>query len=103
MILASSERVALAPGQQRTLLRIERSLGKDPELSAAAHAFSCNWRGDKRVFSSGKLSPWHPFLWRVAPAALIVTLSAAVLTATWAVARSSDKSGDRGDHVSALR
>jgi hypothetical protein len=72
--------MALAPSQQRALLRIERSLGKDPDLSAALRAFACRWRCYMQGFPIEGLSPWHPFLWRAVPVALIVvTLSATAL------------------------
>jgi hypothetical protein len=80
MITATGEQTALAPAQQRALLRIERSLGKDPDLAGALRAFGssrCCYDEDP---SSESLSPWHPLLWRAVPVALtIITLTVVTL------------------------
>jgi hypothetical protein len=74
--------MTLAPGEQRALLRIERSLGRDPALAAALRAFGCGCGCGcyERDPPLEELSPWHPFLWRAVPAILIVlTLMAPAL------------------------
>jgi hypothetical protein len=77
MALAPGERMAMAPAEQRSLLRIERSLGKDPGVSAALREFA---RCQEGFPLDEGLSPWHPFLWRAVPVALtFATLSAVAL------------------------
>jgi hypothetical protein len=80
MITATGDQAALAAAEQRALLRMERSLGKDPDLAGALRAFGssrCRYDEDP---SSEPLSPWHPLLWRAAPVALtIITLTVVTL------------------------
>ncbi len=62
--------MTLAPGEQRALLRMERSLRADPGLDAALCAFTCEcWRGADP--GTEDVSPWHPFLWRAELFALV--------------------------------
>lgn len=62
--------MTLAPSEQRSLLRMERSLRADPALNEALRAFRCHCcRG---VDSEQEdMSPWHPVLWRAELLALI--------------------------------
>jgi hypothetical protein len=55
--------MTLAAGEQRTLLRMERSLRRDQDLSAALHEFQrrCYRQADS---DQEDMSPWHPVLWR---------------------------------------
>jgi len=55
--------MTLAAGEQRTLLRMERSLRRDQALSTALHEFECRcyWQADP---DQEDMSPWHPVLWR---------------------------------------
>jgi Protein of unknown function (DUF3040) len=79
--------VTLAPRDQRALLRIERSLRKDPLVKATVETFTCrchNGRGPTRE----RLSPWHPVLW---PAVFLVLVALTVafiavcaVAVTWA-------------------
>ncbi|HWG00992.1 MAG TPA: hypothetical protein VG164_03980 [Trebonia sp.] len=70
--------MTLAPGEQRALLRMERSLGRDRALTTVLRAFGCPCCEQDSPLE--ELSPWHPFLWRAVPAALIaLTLLAAAL------------------------
>jgi hypothetical protein len=85
MITATGGQATLAPAEQRALLRIERSLGKDLDLADALRAFGssrCCYDEDP---SSEPLSPWHPFLWRAAPVALAAFTLTAVTLITLAV------------------
>jgi hypothetical protein len=68
----------LLPGQQRTLLRMECSLRKDPGLAAALDAFG------RRRFTGTEprqecVPPWHPVLWRAVPVMLAASLLALVV------------------------
>ncbi len=70
----------LLPGEQRALLRIERSLRRDPGLVSALDAFSrprCSGGAPGRE----GLSPWHPVLWRAVPAGLVAAVLALVALA----------------------
>lgn len=73
--------MTLAPREQRTLLKMERSLRRDQALARMLHAFTCQcWHGTDPA--NEELSPWHPVLWRAALLALILaSLSFIGLTA----------------------
>lgn len=70
--------------EQRALLKMERSLHRDPGLRAAADKFSrTRPYGKDPAYES--LSPWHPVLWRVtfiAAVTLIVAFIVLVATLT---------------------
>jgi hypothetical protein len=66
------------PAQQRALLKMERSLRKDPGLAAALDAFS------RRRFTGAEprqecVSPWHPVLWRAVPMLFAASLLALIV------------------------
>jgi hypothetical protein len=68
----------LLPGQQRMLLRMERSLRKDPGLAAALDAFG------RRRFTGTEprqecVPPWHPVLSRAVPVMFAASLLALVV------------------------
>ena len=56
----------LAPSEQRALLRMERSLRRDPGVSAALRAFRCQCGRGTGAGEEGEedVTPWHPVLWR---------------------------------------
>jgi hypothetical protein len=86
MISATGEQTALGSAEQRALLRIERALGKDPDLACALRSFSASRSLYDEDPASEALSPWHPFLWRAVPVALAVfTVTAITLITTAAV------------------
>ena len=55
--------MTLAAGEQRTLLRMERSLRRDPALSTALRDFNCRCYCEADP-DQEDMSPWHPVLWR---------------------------------------
>jgi hypothetical protein len=71
--------MGLAPREQRALLRMERSLSKDPAVRAAFGALGRS-RGGRGETTPEGTSPWRPVLWRCASASIIS------LTAAFAVA-----------------
>ncbi len=56
--------MTLAAGEQRTLLRMERSLRRDPALNTALQEFKCRCYCEADP-DQEDMSPWHPTLWRV--------------------------------------
>jgi hypothetical protein len=74
MVTATGEHTALGPAEQRALLRIERALGKDkdPDLACALRAFGATRSCFDVDPASEFVSPWHPFLWRAVPVALVI-------------------------------
>jgi hypothetical protein len=69
--------VTLLPHDQRTLLKIERSLRKDPAVKAALEAFTFGYyrrKGPTREC----LSPWHPVLWQ-AMFGVLIALTVALM------------------------
>jgi hypothetical protein len=86
MIAATGEQTALGAAEQRALLRIERALGKDPDLACALRAFGASRYWYDEDPASESVSPWHPFLWRAVPVALAVfTVTAIALITAAAV------------------
>jgi hypothetical protein len=55
--------MTLAPGEQRALLRMERSLRRDPALCTALRDFKCRCCCEADP-DQEDMSPWHPVLWR---------------------------------------
>jgi hypothetical protein len=55
--------MTLAPGEQRALLRMERSLRQDPALCTALRDFKCRCYREADP-DQEDMSPWHPVLWR---------------------------------------
>jgi hypothetical protein len=65
----------MVPREQRALLRIERSLRKDPSVRAMLETFTRRcYRGQGPT--QERLSPWHPVLW----SAVFVMLAALTVT-----------------------
>jgi hypothetical protein len=65
----------MLPREQRALLRMERSLRRDPGMASALDALSRRrYRGMDPVREC--LSPWHPVLWRAVAAALAASVLA---------------------------
>ena len=63
--------MTLVPRDQRALLRMERSLRKDPAVQATLEAFT--WRCHRgQGPTKERLSPWHPVLW---PAVFVVLVA----------------------------
>jgi len=71
--------MAVAPREQRALLRMERSLAKDLGVRAAlsAHQRGCARRPRATPECT---SSWHPVLWRAAGVAMTGLLIAFVVT-----------------------
>jgi hypothetical protein len=62
--------MVLAPREQHALLRMERSLGKDPAVRAALGALNRRSSGQDR-FTPECTSPWRPVLWRAASIGIV--------------------------------
>lgn len=71
----------MTPGEQRALLKIERSLRKDPAVEAAVMIFTrrcgCRRGGPRHE----PMSPWHPVLWRAVPLTLYGLIAAVMVIA----------------------
>jgi Protein of unknown function (DUF3040) len=66
--------VTLVPRDQRALLRMERSLRKDPAVKATLETFTYRCHRGKGP-TREPLSPWHPVLW---PAVFLVLVALTV-------------------------
>lgn len=69
--------MALHPREQRALLKLERSLHKDPAVRAALETFTRRCYCGKDPTREW-LSPWHPVLWP-AMFGVLVALTAAFI------------------------
>ena len=67
--------MTLVPRDQRALLRMERSLRKDPAVKATLETFTCCCH-PRQGPTREHLSPWHPVLW---PAVFLVLVALTVV------------------------
>jgi hypothetical protein len=80
--------VTLAPSEQRALLKIEKTLRKDPAVGAALEAFNrrCPYGKDP---VRERLSPWRPLLWRTTSVTLVTLMVAFMMLIMILVIRST--------------